>query len=212
MSVPIDESDRQVRLSRRTLLSRSISAGTVALVPLAATSCAVLDAPEPPRIFPGEELATLSAVIDRLIPADELSPAASECGVLDYLYRALGDWSQTDVPPLQEMLQTLESLARSETGKGFTELEPEQQDMFLMRMETGELPQATGQAAFNRLLRLTLEGMFSDPWYGGNRNYAGWDLIGYPGAVLASTQDMQKMGGRLPLLHTSAYGADHDGH
>jgi hypothetical protein len=37
-------------------------------------------------------------------------------------------------------------------------------------------------------------------------------LIGYPGAVLGSTQEMQQMGGRLPPLHTSAYGEEHDGH
>lgn len=80
-------------------------------------------------------------------------------------------------------------------------------------LEAGELVEMpTGPALFNRLHRLVLEGMFSDPYYGGNANYAGWDLIGYPGAVLASTPDMQKMRERLPALHTSAYGADHDGH
>jgi hypothetical protein len=80
-------------------------------------------------------------------------------------------------------------------------------------MEAGTLDNfANSQQVFNRLHRLTLEGMFSDPYYGGNASYAGWDLIGYPGAVLGSTSDMQQMGGRLPALHTSAYGAEHDGH
>ena len=89
----------------------------------------------------------------------------------------------------------------------------EQQDELLMAMEAGQLAGFdNAQAVFNRLYRLVLEGMFSDPFYGGNANYAGWDLIGYPGAVLGSTADMQKMGGRLPALHTSAYGEQHDGH
>ena len=29
--------------------------------------------------------------------------------------------------------------------------------------------------------------MFADPVYGGNRDYVGWDLIGYPGAQRAWT-------------------------
>jgi hypothetical protein len=30
--------------------------------------------------------------------------------------------------------------------------------------------------------------MFSDPAYGGNRNFAGWQLVGFPGAQLFYTQ------------------------
>jgi gluconate 2-dehydrogenase gamma chain len=28
-----------------------------------------------------------------------------------------------------------------------------------------------------------MEGMFSDPIYGGNRNKAAWKMVGYPGVV-----------------------------
>jgi gluconate 2-dehydrogenase gamma chain len=31
--------------------------------------------------------------------------------------------------------------------------------------------------------------MFSDPVYGGNRNFVGWQLIGYPGAQRAYLPD-----------------------
>ena len=27
-----------------------------------------------------------------------------------------------------------------------------------------------------------MEGMFADPLYGGNRDFAGWRLVGFPGA------------------------------
>ena len=37
------------------------------------------------------------------------------------------------------------------------------------------------------VLEDTYEGMFSDPLYGGNRDYAGWKLVGYPGAQRAYT-------------------------
>ena len=46
---------------------------------------------------------------------------------------------------------------------------------------------------FNRVRRLTLEGMFGDPVYGGNKNFAGWDLIRYPGAKLAVGPEDQSM-------------------
>ena len=32
------------------------------------------------------------------------------------------------------------------------------------------------------LLQNTIEGFFSDPIYGGNRDMIGWKLIGFPGA------------------------------
>jgi hypothetical protein len=196
-------------VSRRTVLS-----GTVALVPLIATSCSSTTTPSaaaPASAFTAQERATLQAVVDRLVPADEFSPAASECGVLDYFDRCLSEWNQNDVPLLRAALAALDAEAQKRGGE-FAALATDTQDELLMALEAGQFPEAAGQAGFNRLLRLTLEGMFSDPYYGGNRNYAGWDLIGYPGAVPATTPEMQAMGGRLPALHTSAYGAEHDGH
>jgi gluconate 2-dehydrogenase gamma chain len=38
------------------------------------------------------------------------------------------------------------------------------------------------------------EGAFADPMYGGNRNMAGWALIGYPGAQRAYTPHELKHG------------------
>jgi gluconate 2-dehydrogenase gamma chain len=36
--------------------------------------------------------------------------------------------------------------------------------------------------------------MFADPIYGGNRDYAGWKLIGYPGAQRAYTPEELRNG------------------
>ncbi len=48
-------------------------------------------------------------------------------------------------------------------------------------------------AFFSMLRAHTAQGMFADPQYGGNRNFAGWRLIGFPGA----------QGGYTPLeMHT----------
>jgi len=197
------------RVSRRRLL-----AGTAGTMVIATSACSTPIPTSMPSAsaFNTDERATLRAWVDRLVPADDYSPAASDCGVLDYLDHSLAEWNQADLPLLRDAIAVLDAQARAQESTAFASLPAEAQDALLMRMEAGQFPSGAGQAGFNRLLRLTLEGMFSDPYYGGNRNYAGWDLIGYPGAVLASTQDMQAMGARLPPLHTSAYGAAHDGH
>ena len=36
---------------------------------------------------------------------------------------------------------------------------------------------------FDLLWRNTEEGYFADPMYGGNRNKAGWKLVGFPGVA-----------------------------
>jgi hypothetical protein len=195
---------------RRTLLRSGASA---ALLPLIASSCSSPSAALP-RALPADLEATLAAFADRIIPADASGPGAAASGVGDYINRSLIEWNQADLPLLSAGLQALEQHAAEHyQSQSFSALDPTRQDALLQAMEAGELPTfPSAQQVFNRLHRLVLEGMFSDPYYGGNRDYAGWDLIGYPGAVLGSTVEMQRMGARLPPLHTSAYGADHDGH
>ena len=41
-------------------------------------------------------------------------------------------------------------------------------------------PSARGSV--NTIRTHTIEGMFADPIYGGNKDFAGWKLIGFPGA------------------------------
>lgn len=199
--------DRPAAFSRRAVLT----AGSATLLPLA-TSCST---PQPAResvLAPGLD-AVLAAFADRIVPPDASGPGAVESGVVQYINHSLAEWNQADLPLLGAGLQALDTAAVAAHGESFTTLSPAQQDALLLQMEAGTLVEFTNSAqVFNRLHRLVLEGMFSDPYYGGNQGYAGWDLIGYPGAVLGSTAEMQQMGGRLPALHTSAYGEEHDGH
>ena len=93
------------------------------------------------------------------------------------------------------------------------DLTPEQQDAVLTAMESGSaegFPNA--RAFFNRARRLTLEGMFGDPYYGGNKNFAGWDLIRYPGPRLATTAGRSEDGRgdqAVSPLRLRAAGEDH---
>ena len=45
----------------------------------------------------------------------------------------------------------------------------------------------TARAFFETLRTHTMEGMFADPVYGGNKDFAGWRLVGFPGAQPAFT-------------------------
>jgi hypothetical protein len=212
MSDKHDSNSTAGALSRRSLLRTTVATGTAAVVPvIATTSCSslpgALNSPLNDR-----ENATLTAFVDRIIPADENGPGASESGVTDYINNTLATWNSGDIPLVREGLQALELTAIQAHGISFAALPPDEQDFLVERFEKSWLDNMRDSGrSFNRLYRLTLEGMFSDPYYGGNRNYAGWDLIAYPGAVMGSTPDMQRMGERLPPLHTSAWGAEHDG-
>jgi gluconate 2-dehydrogenase gamma chain len=203
---------RDQSISRRTLLGSGVAAGSAVLLPLVTVSCSTAPAPAPDVLTP-ELNVVLDAFADRIVPPDANGPGAAASGVSRYINRSLSEWNQGDVPLVSTGLQSLDAAAHKRHAQAFTDLTPEQQDDLLLAMEAGQLQGFdTAQAVFNRLYRLVLEGMFSDPFYGGNANYAGWDLIGYPGAVLGSSPDMQQMGARIAPLHTSAYGEQHDGH
>jgi gluconate 2-dehydrogenase gamma chain len=82
-------------------------------------------------------------------------------------------------------LEFVDAYAQSQSQKDFVDLDPGQQDSILTDMEadtaTG-FDGPSGKAFFTWLRNDTIEGMFGDPMYGGNRDLVGWTLIGYPGA------------------------------
>jgi hypothetical protein len=78
-------------------------------------------------------------------------------------------------------------------GNAFVDLTPEQQDQVIGDLADGKIDpfdaNLTGVSFFKNLRNHTAEGMFSDPVYGGNRNMAGWKLVGFPGAQRAYSPD-----------------------
>ena len=192
-------------ISRRTVIA------SAAIVPVAALTVAA-QAPAPSVLSSGQ-LRILSAFVDRIIPKDELGPSASESGVPVYIDRTLGDFLAAERPAFIEGLEATDAFARRSQNAPFADLPADKQDAVLMAMEGGSAEGfQNARAFFNRARRLTLEGMFGDPYYGGNRNFAGWDLIQYPGPRLATTAAEQKMGVEIAPYHHSAYGASGEGH
>ncbi len=192
------EENDSFQMTRRAVIA------TATFVPLAALTAA---AQTPATALSPAEMKTLEAFVDRLVPKDELGPGAVECGAANYIDRALADALSAEKGSFVQNLASVDALAHSTHSAAFASLSPEVRDELLTSMENGT---AAGFPAarqfFGRVRRLTLEGMFSDPWYGGNTNFAGWDLIQYPGPRLATTLADQSMKTPPKPYRKSAYG------
>lgn len=205
---PPDFDKEDLNITRRTLIA------SAAIVPLSAlTAIAQTPAAAPARALEAGQRHILEAFVDRLIPKDELGPGAVEAGAAEYIDRCLADYLATEKTSIVEGLAATDAFARASHGGAFAELPAEKRDEVLTAMEAGSASGfANARAFFNRVRRLTLEGMFGDPHYGGNINFAGWDLIKYPGPRPATAPEDQKMGVAIKPYRRSAWGVDHNGH
>lgn len=135
------------------------------------------------------EITTVKAVTDRLFPSDELGPGASEAGVFVYIDRTLAGRGAALLPLYQEGLVALDGASE---GGSFAELAEDAQGTLLGSIEAGGV-EAVPAGFFSTVLQHTREGLFADPAYGGNRDFAGWDLIGYTGIRLLWTAEDQTL-------------------
>jgi gluconate 2-dehydrogenase gamma chain len=137
-----------------------------------------------PTVLRANEMATLQAAMSRLVPADSESGGAVEACAHIYVDRALGGYLAQHLPAYRSGLAALDAVARTTKGTEFKGLEAADQDSLLSGLEGGRLGGALsdgGRSFFALLLRHTIEGMFSDPMYGGNLGFLGWQLIGFHG-------------------------------
>jgi|SRR5579871_4830037 len=135
--------------------------------------------------FNADESAAVAAFAERIFPGASGMPGAKDADVLNYIDLALaGAYSD-----LQEFyrhgLNQLDAHCRAAYGRPFARLEAKQQDEVLTALEGGKVAEFAWPAArgfFETVRTHTIEGMFADPIYGGNKDFAGWKLIGFPGA------------------------------
>jgi gluconate 2-dehydrogenase gamma chain len=176
--------------------------------------------------FSDAEAAFVTAAVARLIPADELGAGAVEAGVPVFIDRQLagaygraerwymqGPWAkglptqgwQTRLTPAgmyRAAVRAIDAVVAKEGhGPSFARLKAEDQDALLHRLEKGEveLEGVDAKAFFKQLWQNTLEGFFADPLYGGNRDMAGWKLIGFPGARYDQSTFVGQHGAPYPL-------------
>jgi hypothetical protein len=160
------------------------------------------------------EVDLLTAMIDRLIPTDALGPGAKDAGVLTYIDNALGGALASSRPQYAAGLAAMDRYSRASRGKGFLELNERDRDSLLMDLESGSATPGmfAGSSAqfFGMVLGHTRQGMFGDPFYGGNKDFAGWDLLRYPGVRTNVNAETQKSleAGTLQSNHRSAYATE----
>ena len=132
--------------------------------------------------FTNDEAATIEAIVDRLIPPDDRGPGGKEAGCAVFIDRQLagpygrGDGLYTRPPFMPGMstqgYQNPESPAdRYRTGlKALAD--------HVGQVQSGKTFRDLSSVDQDKLL----SGFFADPIYGGNRDMAGWRLVGFPGA------------------------------
>jgi gluconate 2-dehydrogenase gamma chain len=157
--------------------------------------------------FNTEEVLFIEAACERLIPTDESGPGALDAGVPNYLDKQLGGawgagerlyrngpWQQgtptqgyqLPFTPAELFHTSLRAINRDleKLGTPFNAMSVQAQDAYLKSLESGshDLDGIPSAVFFDMLLQMSVEGFFSDPVYGGNRNMVAWRMIGFPGA------------------------------
>jgi gluconate 2-dehydrogenase gamma chain len=164
-----------------------------------------------PETLTAREMEILDAVAARLIPSDALGPGAVEAGATRYIDRALGGALASARQAYATGLAALDRYAESSRGKRFTDLPSSDQDAVLVDVESGAATGFAGSAQFFALvLGHTHQGMFGDPFYGGNHDFAGWDLVNYPGVrtIVTATDQKNLEAKQLKPNHKAAYDYD----
>ena len=178
-------------------------------------------APAPPRAayehLTAEEADLLEAIADQLIPSDDLGPGAVAAGAVVYIDRALGGALSGSRDDYRAGLAAFDRYCRASRGAPFRELPHVDQVSALIDVETGAATGArtgfagSSAAFFNMVRGHVLQGTFGDPYYGGNQNYVGWDLIDYPGVRTAVWPRLQAQleAGELEPTRRSAYDTEY---
>ncbi|TXL65735.1 gluconate 2-dehydrogenase subunit 3 family protein [Cerasibacillus terrae] len=84
-------------------------------------------------------------------------------------------------------LRKMDQVSKEKFDKSFIDLEEKQQNEILQAFENNEIEMkgVSSQTFFNLLRQTTLEGVYADPLYGGNKNMMGWKMKEYPGPRMA---------------------------
>jgi gluconate 2-dehydrogenase gamma chain len=189
--------------------------------------------PGPWMFFTADEAALVEGAVDRLIPPDNRGPGGKDAGCAVFIDRQLAGpygrseglytrppfmpgaatqgYQMPDAPAARYRsgLRALADYIKSAfAGKSFRDLAPDDQDKVLAGLESGSiaLKDVKGAEFFALLLQNTQEGFFADPIYGGNRDMAGWKLVGFPGARYDYRDWVERHNETYPLPPVSIMG------
>jgi gluconate 2-dehydrogenase gamma chain len=223
--------------SRRRLLKAALVPSAATIAPLRFIPNASADSVATPgqfAYFTPVEFTWVEAAVARLIPKDDLGPGAKEAGVATFIDRQLagpygraetwymqGPWKQgtkeqgyqlklTPAQLYRTAIADVNSWCEKNGKRPFAELGASDQDAMLHQLEEGkiELARAPAKDFFDMLLQNTVEGFFADPMYGGNRDFIGWKLIGFPGPRYNYIAEIDQYGKRYTMPTVGLLGRD----
>ena len=127
---------------------------------------------EPYGVLRPEEVRELEAVAEQIIPTTD-TPGARDAGVVRFMDTALDGFAAGMLPPIRAGLEDLRGRTAEvhSADVRFSDLEFDDQTALLRQFEPTPF--------FQTVRFLTIAGMFSLPSYGGNRDGAGWEVIGF---------------------------------
>jgi gluconate 2-dehydrogenase gamma chain len=242
MEETMAEGKSRVDVGRRQFLARAGVAGAAAaaahaLTPVAPASAQTPAQAAPPAsaqpqpagytYFKPQEALFIEAVVDHMVPKDELTPSGTDIGIATYIDRALaGSWGKGDRLYMQGPwargsanqgyqlpltpaalyragIEGANAHCRKAYGQTFDRCTTEQKETFLRELSGGKITLAgglPGRAFFGALYQNVMEGMFADPIYGGNRDKACWKMIGFPGVAANNAENVKQYadGRRFP--------------
>jgi gluconate 2-dehydrogenase gamma chain len=184
--------------------------------------------------FNAAEAQFIEAACERLIPADESGPGALGTGVPNYIDKQLGGawgagerlyrsgpWQpgtptqgyQLPFTPAELFHAALRAINRhlDSQGTAFGAMSGDAQDAYLKSLEGGnhDLDGVPSAVFFDMLRQMSVEGFFSDPVYGGNRDMAAWRMIGFPGAYADYFEAVDRHGVKFERAPMSLAGDEH---
>jgi len=140
--------------------------------------------------FNAQEAATIAAFAERLMPGAPGKPGARDAAVLNYIDLALSGAYAELQDFYRRGLAQLDAYCRATYTETFARLDASRQDAVITALEQGKatgFTWPTAQAFFETVRTHTIEGMFADPVYGGNKDFNGWRLVGFPGGQAVYT-------------------------
>jgi gluconate 2-dehydrogenase gamma chain len=204
--------------SRRNLLKSAGIVGAAAVGSTATPTIIAQDSPstsqatspiarEALEALTAAEAETLEAICDALIPSDDNGPGAREARAVHYIDRSLASHNSAARHNYMVSLAAIDEYARQTRGESFSRLIRDHQDSILRGVQDNKVPgcEPSASAFFNMVRGHTIDGTFCDPYYGGNQDFVGWDMIAYPGIRLSASETDVAQGAALQPNHQSAY-------
>jgi gluconate 2-dehydrogenase gamma chain len=157
-----------------------------------------------PLVLTPTEWKAVEAITARIIPSDA-EPGALEAEVVNFIDKALAHEDAAALPRYQAALRALDLVCRARHDAAFEALAPEAQDALLRELEDGAVPgwsdgDADPAAFFATLREHAILGFLCEPPRGGNRDYAGWRVVQFPGpAHELGGATPEQMLGQLPF-------------